>query len=140
MGAFLKKIILGLLVILVAYLSFIYFATYSEGDRAGKIVKISQTGVIFKTWEGQLDLGTFGAVKSSNFASETFEFSIDGDNKILIEKLRKAQLTGERVLLKYEEKYAKIPWKGSTKYIVVDVMVNKESKEDKKELPVGAMK
>lgn len=134
MKAFIKKFLFIVLALLVAFMLFMYFGTYSSGNRAGKIVKISESGVIFKTWEGQLDLGTFGAVKSSNFASETFEFSIDGSNQELLDILHKAQLSGHRVSLKYTEKYMKFPWRGNTKYMVVAAEVYNEG--DSNSLPL----
>ena len=43
---------LGLVIIL-----FMYYANYSEGYRAGVPMKISKKGVVFKTHEGQLNIG-----------------------------------------------------------------------------------
>ncbi len=93
----LKKIIAGIVVILLAFFAFMYFGTYSEGTQAGVVMKISNKGFIFKTWEGRLDMGTVGKSKSSNLGTKIFEFSIDGSNTQLIKELEQAQLSGERV-------------------------------------------
>lgn len=85
------------------------------------VLKVSNKGAIFKTYEGQLDLLSFGAVKSDNQLSQTFEFSIEKDNTKLIEQLEEVALSGERVRLRYDEKYVVLPWRGDTKYFVTEV-------------------
>jgi len=115
-----KKIVAFILVIGLAILAFLYFGTFSEGTRAGIIMKISKRGAIFKTWEGQMNLETFGAVKdATNIVTETFTFSIEKGNKELIEELNAAALSGERVNLKYIERYMQVFWRGDTKVFAV---------------------
>lgn len=120
-----KKFLIWFLVIVVflgaATVTFMHFAVYSEGVRAGMVLKISKKGTIFKTYEGQLDLQSFGAVRSNNQLSQTFEFSVPRDNALIIEKLEEAALEGTRVRLRYEEKFAALPWLGDSKYFVTKV-------------------
>jgi len=117
-----KKFGIIVLLILVAVLAFLYYGTYSEGTRAGIIMKVSKRGAIFKTWEGQMNLQTFGAVKDpNNIISETFTFSVERGNDALIEKLNKAALSGKRVNLKYIERYIKVFWRGDTRVFATDV-------------------
>jgi uncharacterized protein YwgA len=116
-----KRIILIALVGIIAVFSFSYWGTYSEGIRSGMVVKISKKGWIFKTYEGQLNLQTFGANKSPNMVSESFEFSVDADKQGVIKVLEEASLSGERVSLKYSERLAKFFWRGDTKYFVTEV-------------------
>ena len=60
-------------------------------------MKVSKKGTIFKTWEGQMNLQTFGAVKDpSNIISETFTFSVEKGNDDLIKKLEQAALLEKR--------------------------------------------
>ena len=74
------KIILALIVLLIATFAFFNFANFSSGYRAGVPIKVSHKGVLFKTWEGQLNVG--GLTNSSQGAIPTmWEFSI-ADNKI----------------------------------------------------------
>lgn len=114
--------IIGLvLVIAMAWITFLYYATYSEGVRAGTVIKLSRKGVIFKTWEGQLNIRSFGALNSDNNLSETFEFSIESDQEQIIQSLQEVSLSGERVNLHYIERYRTLPWRGSTKYFVTQV-------------------
>ncbi len=116
-----KRIILIALIGIIAVFSFSYWGTYSEGIRSGMVVKISKKGWIFKTYEGQLNLQTFGANKSPNMVSESFEFSVDTDKQDVIKVLEEASLSGERVSLKYSERLAKFFWRGDTKYFVTEV-------------------
>lgn len=51
---FLIKTLIIIVLIIAGYFAFIYFATYSEGVRAGELVKFSSKGVMFKTWEGEV--------------------------------------------------------------------------------------
>jgi len=113
-----KKILIAVVVIAIGVFAFFYFGKFSEGYRSGKVMKVSKRGVIFKTWEGQMDLQTFGAVRDNkNMVTETFKFSIE-DNPQLIKELEDAALAGERVNLHYYERYIKVPWRGDTKVFV----------------------
>ena len=125
-----KKIILILLVVLIGVGLFLYYGTYSEGTRAGIIMKVSKKGTIFKTWEGQMNLQTFGAVKDpSNIISETFTFSVEKGNDELIDKLEKAALSGQRVNLIYKERFMHFFWRGDTKIFAVDVETSEQKAE-----------
>jgi hypothetical protein len=85
-------------------------------------MKISKRGVLIKTWEGQMNLETFGAVKdATNIVTETFTFSIERGNQALIDELNDAALTGERVNLQYIERYIKVFWRGDTKVFAIGV-------------------
>ena len=117
----LKKTLIIIIVLGLGIMAFLYFGTYSEGTRAGIIMKISSKGALFKTWEGQMNLETFGAMKSTNMVSETFSFSIEDGNPELIEDLNAAALSGKRVNLKYIERYITVFWRGETKYFATGV-------------------
>ncbi|MCE2995631.1 MAG: hypothetical protein ACK5RG_01825 [Cyclobacteriaceae bacterium] len=116
-----KRIFIIAIIAVIAVFSFSYWGTYSEGVRSGMVVKISKKGWVFKTYEGQLNLQTFGANKSPNLVSESFEFSVESDQEAVIKALEEASLSGERVSLKYEERLAKFFWRGDTKYFVTEV-------------------
>ncbi len=121
-------VLLGAITIL-----FLYYGSYSEGVRAGTVIKLSKKGVLFKTWEGQLDLKSFGAVKSSNQLSEVFEFSVEKGHDSLYSALEDVSLSGERINLYYVERYAILPWRGSTKYFVTKVDRSGKVEEEKKD-------
>ena len=122
-----RTILILLLLAGAGVLAYYYWGTYSEGVRSGVVVKISRKGVLFKTWEGQLNLMTFGAVRSQNMISESFDFSVAGNNDDVVRELESASLSGERVSLFYEERFATFPWRGDTRYFVIRV----EKKKDK---------
>ncbi|MCF6224205.1 MAG: 6-phosphogluconate dehydrogenase [Flavobacteriaceae bacterium] len=98
-------------VVLLAYFSFIYFATYSEGYRAGELVKISKRGLIFKTWEGRLSQGVS--------EEQQFNFSVQKSDKEVLDKLK--ELQGKTVKLTYIERFGTFIWLGDTKYYVKEV-------------------
>lgn len=120
----LKRILFFAIVIGLAVLSFFYFGTYSRGERVGTVMKLSEKGLIFKTHEGQLNIEAFGAVRSQNFVSQTFEFSVENKHPEVVQKLQQAMSEGRRVNLKYIERYWLVPWRGDTKHFVrsVDIL------------------
>ena len=105
------KIIIGIIIILISYFCFLYFAHYSEGVRAGELVKFSSKGVIIKTWEGEISQG----VSESQF----FKFSVEDSEKQVIEDLNNLQ--GMYVKLHYFERYKSLFWLGDTKYFITKV-------------------
>lgn len=118
---FFRRLLAIVVVVFIAVMLFFYYGVYSSGVRAGVVLKVSHKGAIFKTYEGQLDLLSFGAVKSDNQLSQTFEFSIEKDKQELIKALEEVALSGERIRLRYDEKYVVLPWRGDTKYFVTEV-------------------
>ena len=110
-----KKIITtGIIVVIlvfIAYMSFVYFVTFSEGYRSGELIKISKRGVIFKTWEGRLSQGVS--------EEQQFNFSVESSDKEVLEKLKEYQ--GSRVKLTYIERYGTFFWMGDTKHYVKEV-------------------
>lgn len=101
----------GILVLLALYYAFIYFIPYSEGIRAGELIKISHKGVVVKTWEGEISQGISGA--------QIFAFSVLDSDKEVIEKLNEYQ--GQYVKLTYVERFATFFWLGDTKYFITRV-------------------
>ncbi len=108
-------IILGLLVGVGYYLTAGY---YSTGERAGTISKLSERGYVFKTYEGVLNEGGYSG-ETGTLTPRYFDFSCKTDTTIV--KLQRALKTGERVTLKYAEKFFQFPWNGDTKYFITDV-------------------
>ncbi|MBZ0327062.1 MAG: 6-phosphogluconate dehydrogenase [Altibacter sp.] len=105
-------IILGsLLVIYLIYFAFVANVTYSEGTRAGELIKFSNKGMLFKTWEGEISQGISGA--------QIFAFSVLDKEEHVIKKLQEYQ--GKFVKLTYEERYTTFYFWGDTHYFVTDV-------------------
>ena len=106
------KVVAVVALIFLGVFAFFYFANYSTGTRAGVVMKVSKKGVLIKTHEGMLDIGTI---------NDPWEFSVaSGDTKVL-KQLEAAQSSGERVRLHYREKFAKFFWLGDTPYFVTQV-------------------
>lgn len=105
-------IILSIIIaITVVYFLFVYYATYSEGYRAGELVKFSHKGVVFKTWEGEISQGVSEA--------QIFSFSVEDNEKEVIKDLQDFQ--GYGVKLTFKERFATFPWLGDTKYFITNV-------------------
>lgn len=122
-----KKFLFILIALVLGLMAFFYYGTYSEGVRAGTIIKVSKRGTIFKTYEGQLNVEAFGAVKGKSTMTEAFEFSIPKDS-VLISEIE--AVTGRRVKLYYKEKYFLFPWLGETKYLATEVELTEEETEE----------
>jgi hypothetical protein len=103
---------LGILLLgTVLYFLTIYYVTYSEGYRAGELVKFSHKGLVFKTWEGEISQGVSEA--------QIFQFSVEGHEKDVIKDLQ--DLQGSNVKLTYKERFKTFPWLGDTKYYITKV-------------------
>lgn len=105
-------IILGsLLSLYLLYIAFVYYVPYSEGTRAGELIKFSHRGVVIKTWEGEISQGISGA--------QIFSFSVLDQDEDVIEKLKEFQ--GSYVKVTYVERYATLAIWGETNYFITEV-------------------
>ena len=119
-SSFFKKLFISIgLLALLAGVGYLIFAnmTYSDGSRTGELVKVSEKGMIFKTHEGQLQLGGVSVEQGATNIGSMWEFSVVDD--AVIQKME--TLKGQKVVVSYEEKYRALPWKGDTKYLITDV-------------------
>ena len=108
-----------ILVFLVIFFVARYSYTYSEGNRAGRLIKFSKQGFIFKTYEGEINLG--GVTNSANnsmMMNYMWDFSVT-DQAVADSLLR---LEGREISVHYKQKMGKLPWRGDTKYIVDKVV------------------
>lgn len=99
---------------------------YSQGIRTGMINKISEKGLFWKTYEGQMALE--GIVSGNNsVGANVWDFSLDrqarhGENpKELAEKIRQYLETGTKVKVTYVEPLATWPWRSGTDYLIQSV-------------------
>jgi hypothetical protein len=113
-----KKVLLIIFLLIAGFLTFLFMTNYSDGVRSGVMMKISRKGYIFKTHEGQLNIGGFDQTNDIG-VSNVWEFSVM-DNLVL-DQLEDAMDRSQRVKLHYNEKYIKLPWKGDTKYFVFEI-------------------
>lgn len=119
--SFMKKLFLIVLLVALAVFAFLYWGTYETGVMAGKVVRVSEKGMIFKTFEGKLSLETFGALKGTSPIAETFDFSVEKSEEAVIQNLQQVALSGERVNLYFKKRYMTFPWRGDTNYFVTKV-------------------
>lgn len=107
-------IISVILLLAIAWYAFLYFVPYSEGTRAGELIKFSNKGIIVKTWEGEISQGISGA--------QIFSFSVLDQKEDVIEKLKEFQ--GEYVELTYVERFGTFFFWGDTKYFISEVKLS----------------
>jgi hypothetical protein len=117
-GKIFKIVLISAIIIGAVIFSFLYWGVYDEGVRAGTVLRISKKGMLLKTYEGQLNLETFGALKGANPIMESFDFSVEKGDETTIKDLEAVALSGERVNLYYIKRYKIFPWRGDTKYFV----------------------
>jgi flagellar basal body-associated protein FliL len=111
-----KSLIILLVSAIALFVLYIYIAlswSYSSGERAGFLQKVSNKGWICKTWEGELSL-----VAMPGAAPEKFLFTVR--DEAIAQKVSAA--AGKRVTLNYEQ-HKGLPSScfGDTDYFVVDV-------------------
>lgn len=120
-----KKVLRIFIIILVLAIAvtfgFLYWGTYEDGVMAGKILRISEKGMMFKTYEGKINLETFGALRDASPIAESFDFSIEKGDQDLIKELKEVALTGERVNLYFVKRYTIFFWRGDTKVFATRV-------------------
>ena len=117
----LKRVLIVIALLIIGFLALLYWGTYEKGVMAGKILRISEKGYLFKTYEAKLSIESFGALKGTSPIAETFDFSISTKQDSLVKQLQEVALTGERVNIHYIKRYIRVPWRGSTKYFAVEV-------------------
>ena len=95
---------------------------YSNGERIGVITQFSETGLIWKSWEGHLNVTQTGMN-----SSVPFDFSIDNDNPDpqIITMLDSAAQYGWKVKLVYHETAGKNVFnnRGETDHFITKVEV-----------------
>ena len=107
-----KALWIGLISIILFSAGYYTYRTYtkSEGTRSGILFKISKKGIVFKTYEGQLQLA--GATIMNK--ESVWEFS--ATNAEVYQTLQ--NLEGKHVRLYYHEITDSFPWQGDTNYLV----------------------
>lgn len=110
--SFLSLLVLAA-VLFAAYIWLAFSWSYSSGERAGFIQKVSKKGWVCKTWEGELAM-----VAMPGAMPEKFFFTVRDD--AVAEKLN--ILAGQRVTVDYKQ-HKGLPGNcfGETEYFVYDV-------------------
>ena len=116
-------------VILLGGLTFggvVVFGTYSYGTRVGKIVKFSKKGYVFKTYEGQLNVGGFAKDDDGDISPNVWSFSLYRGDEEIREAIDHAMDKDLTVKLHYDEKFRQFDWRGDSKYFIRDVEIVEE--------------
>lgn len=119
---FIKKLLIFSLIGLVVFgLGYYLYAnyTYSEGSRTGYLIKMSKKGYVFKTWEGQMNLGGIQTGEDANIIGNIWNFSVLDEDVFN----RLTDLEGKKLTLKYKQHNKALIWQGDTDYFVYDVEV-----------------
>jgi hypothetical protein len=117
-----KKILrigVPLLVILLAVLLWWRFwFVFGEGVRSGNLNFVVKKGYVFKTWEGRIIQVGFKTPAPGSMQSNEFDFSVANDSLgALLERS-----SGKNVEVRYKEYLSTLPWRGMSKYVVVEII------------------
>jgi len=128
-----KVVTIGIIVILIigaAIFWWRHYFVFGEGVKAGDLNFLVRKGYIFKTWEGRLIQTGFKTPTPGAIQSNEFEFSVTDDSLAVI--LERA--SGKIVELRYKEYIAPLPWRGMSKYVVIEILDIKDSNENRETL------
>lgn len=108
--------IVALIALFVLYTGLAFSWSYSEGERAGQLRKLSKRGWVCKTWEGEMAVAL-----NPQMAPEIWDFTVREER--IVKQMNNA--LGKNVTLHYEE-HPGIPTScfGDTRYFVDSVYVH----------------
>ncbi len=109
-------IILVLLLIMGGIYGFTQFPVNDE-SRAGVLVKFGQPGVLFKTYEGEINQIGLGQDAKVGLVNNLWDFSVR--DKEVADQLQ--TLVGKNVNLHYKQINHSFFWEGKTNYFVYKV-------------------
>ncbi|MDN3203303.1 hypothetical protein [Algoriphagus sediminis] len=122
-----KKVawIFGLIIIVIftGIIWYKFFFVFGEGVKAGSLNYFVKKGVIFKTYEGRVVQEGFQSPNAGELQSNEFRFSVT-DEKVA-EQLERS--SGKFVELRYEEFNGMLPWRGTSNFLVIEVLTVKDS-------------
>lgn len=94
-----------------------YFSPYvDEATQFGYVENVERRGSIFKTYEGVL-IPYKELMDTTRIYSRDFVFSVKDEKTAVI--LKKAMLNAKPVRVDYKKYHASVPWRGSSKILVV---------------------
>lgn len=120
------------LVIFLIFFWWKFYFVFGEGVKAGSLNYFVKKGVIFKTFEGRVVQEGFQSPTAGGLQSNEFRFSVDSDE--VASQLERA--SGKFVELRYKEYNGMLPWRGTSNFVVTEVLTVQESgKTDGSALP-----
>ena len=109
-----KQLIIGILAVALVGCG----KNYSNGTRAGVVTKLSNKGLVWDSWEGELVMAL--PSETGIVAPEKFHFSINPDDTATVAKVQAALKSGKRVEIVYRQWFCSPPTI-DTQYVVTDV-------------------
>ena len=88
---------------------------FSDGDRVGLVSKLSNKGLVFKSWEGEMILGG-----TSDGVANVWRFHVNDTN--VVRQIQESMGSGSRVKLHYNQ-WALAPLSQESDYDVTSVTV-----------------
>ena len=88
---------------------------YSDGERSGTVYKLSHKGMIWKSYEGEMNLGGMAADANGSMVPNQFAFSVTDPE--VVDQINLAATSGNRVTIHYHQYLVK-PMKLETQYVV----------------------
>lgn len=102
-------------------------SNYSDGERVGIITKFSNSGKVFKSYEGELKVAPNVANQGMIGQYETFKFSLDNDRAVEcetpIDSIKVFAQKGIPVVVNYQQT-AYLNWfdnRGDTQYFIKSI-------------------
>lgn len=118
-----KRIWIALIAIIIGFIVYVLICglSYSTGTRTGVVIKLSQKGYIFKTYEGELNLGGVNQGDGTLLPTRIWAFSVKSNQDSIYNVITQTQ--GKQVRLHYREVYKAFFWQSDTPYLVEKVEV-----------------
>jgi len=124
-----KKFFRISLVVVILLLGFVFwwrfYFVFGEGVKAGNLNFFVKKGYVFKTYEGRLIQDGFKSATPGALQSNEFEFSVTNDSVAAILERN----SGKVVELRYKEYLSKLPWRGNSNFVVIEVLRAEASKK-----------
>jgi hypothetical protein len=120
-----KRVFITFLVLILMWIAFVFICgiSYSTGTRTGVVIKLSKKGVLFKTYEGELNLGGISEGDGTIMPTRLWNFSVDKSNTMVYEAITQSE--GKHVRLYYKEVLKNFFWQSETPYLIEKVEVVK---------------
>lgn len=115
-----RKVAFISIISIIAGCAIFYFIcgmTYSEGTRSGILTKVSKKGYVFKTFEGELNIGGINQGDGTIMPNTVFKFSVyDEKTYHALDSLQ-----GRKVVVGYDQVIKNFFWQGESDYFVHSV-------------------
>ena len=118
-----KRLFIFTISVILIFVAYVYICgmSYSSGTRTGIVIKTSQKGYLFKTYEGELNLGGVSEGDGTIMPNRIWTFSIQKSDTATYHRITNTQ--GKHVRLHYDEVIKNFFWQSETPYVVNKVEI-----------------